>query len=101
MGHHNPSRQWDLRRRNLFLLTLAWARGADISPRVLHKHLLLRRWATWAKAWVGGKGQDFQAGTLGTQGRVYDVVPQIELADQSYIQGTFPLSQECCLNLDA
>ena len=48
-----------------------------------------------------GRGQDFQAGTSGTQGRVYAVVPQIELADQYNIQGTFPLSQECYLNLDA
>ena len=52
MGHHSPSRQWDLRRLNLFLLTPAWARGTDISPKVLHKHLLLRRWATLARAWV-------------------------------------------------
>ena len=48
-----------------------------------------------------GRGQDFQAGTSGTQGCVYAVVPQTELADQFDIQGTFPLSQECCLNLDA
>ena len=48
-----------------------------------------------------GRGQDFQAGTLRTQGRVYIGVPRIELADQSDIQGMFPLSQECCLNLDA
>ena len=48
-----------------------------------------------------GQGQDFQAGTSGTQGHVYDVVLQTELADQYDIQGMFPLSQECCLNLDA
>ena len=53
MGHHSPSHQWDLRRRILFLLNPARARGTDISPKVLHKHLLFRRWATSFKAWVG------------------------------------------------
>ena len=27
-------------------------RGTDINLKVLHKHLLFRRWATWARAWV-------------------------------------------------
>ena len=44
---------------------------------------------------------NFQTGTSETQGRVYAVVPQTELADQSDMRGLFPLSQECCLNLDA
>ena len=48
-----------------------------------------------------GRGQDFQAGISGTQGRFYAVVPQTELANQSDMRGTFPLSQECCLNTDA
>ena len=48
-----------------------------------------------------GRGQDFQAGTSGTQGRFYAVVPQIELANHSDMRGTLFLSQECCLNLDA
>ena len=39
-----------------------------------------------------GRGKDFQAGTLGTQGHVYTVVLQTELVDQSDIQGTFRLS---------
>ena len=39
-----------------------------------------------------GRGQDFQAGTSGTEGRVYAVVPQTELTDQYDIQGTFRLS---------
>ena len=39
-----------------------------------------------------GRGQDFQADTLGNQGYVYVVVLQTELADQSDIQGTFQLS---------
>ena len=48
-----------------------------------------------------GRGQDFQAGILGIQWCFYALVPQIELADQSDMWGTFPLSQECCLNTDA
>ena len=39
-----------------------------------------------------GPGQGSQAGTSKTQGRIYAVVPQTELADQSIIQGTFLLS---------
>ena len=38
-----------------------------------------------------GRGQDFQAGTLRTQGHAYIVVLQTELVDQSNIQGTFAL----------
>ena len=38
-----------------------------------------------------GQGQSSQFGTLGTQGCVYTITLQIELADQSVIQGTFLL----------
>ena len=40
-----------------------------------------------------GRGQDFQASTLETQGRVYTVISQAELAYQSDIQGMFLLSR--------
>ena len=36
-----------------------------------------------------GQGQDSQARTSGTQGRVYAVVPQAQCADQPDMQGTF------------
>ena len=36
-----------------------------------------------------GQGQDSQTRTSGTQGRVYAVVSQAELADQPIMQGTF------------
>ena len=67
MGHHSPNHQWDMHRRSLFLLTPPWAREDNISPRVLHKHLLFRntlqgpgktisilfcRHATRARVWV-------------------------------------------------
>ena len=48
-----------------------------------------------------GRGQDFQADISGIQGCFYAVVPQTELVDQFDMRGTFPLSQECCLNTDA
>ena len=38
-----------------------------------------------------GRGQDSQAGTSRTQGRVYAITPQIKIADQSIIPGMFPL----------
>ena len=40
-----------------------------------------------------GRGQGSQAGTSGTQGRVYAIMPQTEPTDQSVIQGTFLLSR--------
>ena len=48
-----------------------------------------------------GRGQDFQADTAGTQEHVNVVAPQTELADQSDMRGTFPLSQEYYLNSNA
>ena len=36
-----------------------------------------------------GKGQGSQTRTLGTQGRVYAVIPQAERADQPVMQSTF------------
>ena len=53
LGHHNPNHQWDMHRHSLFLLTPSWAKGTGINPRVLQKHLLFNRRATWARAWVG------------------------------------------------
>ena len=46
--------------------------------------------------WMGqgmgrGRGQGSQDGTSGTQGPVYTITLQTELADQSVIQGTFIL----------
>ena len=38
-----------------------------------------------------GRGQGPRAGISGTQGRVYAITPQTEIADQSVIQGTFLL----------
>ena len=56
MEHHNPNRQWDMHRRSLLLLTPAWARGTDVSPRVLHKHLLCRRWGHMGQGMGRGRG---------------------------------------------
>ena len=39
------------------------------------------------------QGQGLQAGTSGTQGRVYSITPQTEPADQLIIQGMFMLSR--------
>ena len=40
-----------------------------------------------------GRGQDSQAGTSRTQGRIYVVVPLNEPTDRSFIQGMFLLSR--------
>ena len=60
MEHHNPNHQWDMCGRSFFLLTLTWAPGTSISPTVLHKHLLLRKRATWARAWVWVEARTFR-----------------------------------------
>ena len=39
------------------------------------------------------RGKGSQAGTSGTYGRVYAITPQIDLANQSVMQGTFLLSR--------
>ena len=39
-----------------------------------------------------GRGHGSQVGTSGTQRRIYAIVPPIEPADQSIIQGMFMLS---------
>ena len=46
-----------MHRCGLFLPTPSWARGIGINPRVLHKHLLLRRQARWVGAWVKVEGK--------------------------------------------
>ena len=84
MGHLSSSHEWDMNGRSLFLLTPAWARGTDVSLRVLHKHLLFVD-GPHGPGHGRGRGQDFQAGTSGTQGLVYAVVPQTDLTDQSDI----------------
>ena len=40
-----------------------------------------------------GRGHGSHIGTLGTQGRVYAIIPQTEAANQSVIQGMFLLSR--------
>ena len=52
MGRPSPSHQWDVHRLDLFLLTLPWARGTNISPRTLHRPLLLHDLARQTKAWL-------------------------------------------------
>ena len=68
MGHLYPNHQWDMRRRNLFLLTSAWARGTSICPRVRHKHRLDRRQAREARAWVEVEDKALRPGLQGPRG---------------------------------
>ena len=52
MGHHSPSHQWGMHRRSFFLPTPPWAMedSINLSPKVLHKHLLFHRQAREARA---------------------------------------------------
>ena len=52
MRHLSPSHQWDVHKLSLFFSTPPWARGANISPKVLHMLLLLHDQARWARVWV-------------------------------------------------
>ena len=67
-GQRSPSHQWDRHGHNLFLLTPAWARRTDISPRVLHKHLLLYRQAREARVWVEVKDRAYGSRLQGPRG---------------------------------
>ena len=51
-GQRSPSLLWDRRGYNLFLHSPVQARGASISFRELHEHLLLHRQARGARLWV-------------------------------------------------
>ena len=68
MGHHSPIHQWGMHRRLLFLPTSPWARKDNISPRVLHKHLLFRKRTTWAGAWVKVEDKAHRPGLQGPKG---------------------------------
>ena len=68
LGHHSPSHQWDTHRSSMFLFTPTRAREIGISPRVLHKHLLFHRWATWARVRVEVKDKDHRLGRQGSRG---------------------------------
>ena len=52
LGQRSPSQWWDRRGYSIFLHTLVQARGASISFRELHGHLLLHRQARQAKLWA-------------------------------------------------
>ena len=65
MGHLSPSHKWDVRRLSLFLPTPLWAKEASISPKALHKQLLLHNQARWARAWIEVNAR---AHKLGLQG---------------------------------
>ena len=69
MGHHSPNYQWDSHRRSSFPLTPAWAKGTSVSSRVLHKHLLIYKRATWTRGWVEVKGMAHKPGLLAKRGR--------------------------------
>ena len=68
MGHLSPSHRWDLHRRSMFLLTPVRARGTSISPRVLHKCLMLHRQATLARVWVEVEDRACRQGHQGPRG---------------------------------
>ena len=68
MGNHSPSHQWGMHIRSLFLPTPLWAKEDNISPKVLHKHLLFCKQATWAGAWVEVEDRALKLGLMGPRG---------------------------------
>ena len=91
MGHHSPIHEWDMRRRSLFLPTPPWAREDDISPRVLHKHLLFHIQDRETRVWVEIRDRAHRPGLQGPRGVSTSL--HHRLADQSVIQGMFMLSR--------
>ena len=45
-----------------------WARGASISPKALHRPLILHDQARWAKAWVEVEARAYKPGLQGPKG---------------------------------
>ena len=69
MEHPSLNHQWDVRRLGLLLLTSPWAKGTSISPRVLHRPLLLHNQVGWSRAWVKVEVKiEAKAHRLGLQG---------------------------------
>ena len=102
MGYHSPSHQWDMHRSNFFLPTLPWVREGSINPRMLHKHLLFCRRATWAKAWVEVKDRALRLGLEGPRGVSMPSHLRLSLQiSQSFKVHfySFAYGQECCLIL--
>ena len=93
MGNLSPSHQWDTLRHGMFLLTLAWARGTDISPRVRHGHRLFRRWAREAKASAEVEGKGHRPGLRGPRGVFTQLHHRRSPHIHQLLQGMFLLSR--------
>ena len=102
MGHPSPSHQWDMHRLGLFLLTQPWARGTSISPKVLHKNLLLHKQVGWAKAWVEVRTKAHKPGLQGPRGVSTPLHLRLSLQISELFRVlfySFAYGQECCLIL--
>ena len=68
LGQCSPSHPWDRRGHSLFLHPPVWVKETSISPKVLHKHLLLYRHAREARVWVGTPDRAHGPGHQGFRG---------------------------------
>ena len=75
MRHLGPSHQWEVHRLSLFLFTLPWARGTNISPRALHRPLPLHDQVRRARAWAEVEDMAHKTGLQGPRGGVYAITP--------------------------
>ena len=102
MGHVSLSHQWDIHKLNLVLPTPPWAKGASISPRALHRSLLLHDQDRWARAGVEVEARAHKPGLQGPRGVFTSshLRPSLQIS-RSFRVHFYYLSygQECCLIL--
>ena len=85
LGHHSFRHQWGVYRHHLFLLTPRMGQRDQFQVQSTAQVPSQSQTGQRGQSMGRGKGQGPQADTLGTQGRVYAIVPQAEPIEQSVI----------------
>ena len=68
LEQRSPSQRWDRSGYSIFLHPLVWVKGAIISLRELHGHLLLHRQAREVRLWAKAKDEAHRQGRQGFRG---------------------------------
>ena len=88
MGHHNSNHQLDMHGSSLFLLTLAWVSGTNVSLGCCTSTYYFADGPHGPRNGSGSRPR-LPGWYFRDKRRVYAVVLQTDLVDQSDIQGTF------------
>ena len=96
-GQRNPNHRWDVHRRSMFLLTPVRAKGTNISPRVLHKRLLLHKQARKARVWVEVEDMARRLGHQGPKGvstQLYHRLANGSVSYTRYVSAILPMGRD-------